>query len=124
MNKPDWADIKSEYVETALTLAEIQAKHDIPRGTLSARATREKWHDEKQQFAANLERVRRSKVLAQRAAVQEQFEDNIIAVAGLQLKTIVLQMKEGPVDAAKLSRLADTLQKVQRVGAAAFGRAT
>lgn len=122
MNKPDWADIKSEYVETSLTLAEVQAKHNVPRGTLSARATREQWHGEKQQFAANLEQIRRSKVLAQRAAVQEQFEDNIIAVAGLQLKTIVLQMKEGQVDAVKLCRLADTLQKVQRVGAAAFGK--
>jgi hypothetical protein len=122
MTRPNWADIKSDYVETSLTLAEVQAKWNVPRGTLSARATRGKWHDEKQQFAANLEQIRRSKALAKRAAMQEQFEDNIIAVAGLQLKTIVMQMKEGQVDAVKLARLADTLQKVQRVGAAAFGQ--
>lgn len=122
MTRPNWASIKSAYVETSLTLAEVQAKCGVPRGTLSARATREGWNDEKQQFAAKLEQARRTSALAKRATVQEQFEDNVIAVAGLQLKTIVMQMKEGQIDALKLMRLADALQKVQRIGSAAFGK--
>ena len=73
MSKPNWPDIKAEYVETTMTLAEVQAKWDVPRGTLSARATRERWRDEKQQFAAKLDQTRRENILAKRAAEQEQF---------------------------------------------------
>lgn len=77
--RPDWAGIKSDYVETTMTLAEIQHKWSLARGTLSARATREKWHEKKQQFAANLEQIRRENILAKRAAEQEQFESNVMS---------------------------------------------
>ena len=118
--KPDWMTIKADYTETTATLADVQAKYNVPRGTLSARATRERWHDEKQQFAAALEHQRREKVLLARAAQQEQFEDNVLRIATGQLGAIVRQMQEGTVDAAKLLKLANALEKVQRIGCAAF----
>jgi hypothetical protein len=121
MSKPDWMTVKADYVETAMTLADVQAKHGVRRGTLSARATRERWHDEKQQFAANLEQQRREKNLVQRAAEQAQFEDNVIKVANGQLAIIVREMKDGTVDAAKVLKLANALEKVQRIGCTAFG---
>jgi hypothetical protein len=121
--KADWASIKSDYVETTATLAEVQAKWGVKRGTLSARATREKWHDEKQHFAAKLEQARRDTVLAQRAAEQEQFESNVIRIVNGQLAIIVREMHGGHVDAAKVLKLANALEKVQRIGSNAFGRA-
>ena len=121
MSKPDWMSIKSDYVETSMTLAEVQTKWGVPRGTLSARATRERWHDEKQQFAANLEQQRREKALQKRAAMQDQFEDNVIKVASFQLSIIAKQMQGDAVDVAKVLKLANALEKVQRIGSAAFG---
>lgn len=122
MKKPDWADIKADYVESAATLSEVQAKWGVPRGTLSARATRENWNDEKQQFAAKLEQIRREKVLEKRAAAQELFENNIITVASGQLMAIARELKEGTVDTSKLLKLANALEKVQRIGCTAFGK--
>lgn len=120
MTKPDWPSIKSDYVETTLTLAEVQAKHNVPRGTLSARATRERWNDEKQQFAAKLEQTRREKVVAARAAEQEQFESNVIKVANGQLMIIARELKAGSVDAAKVLKLANALETLQRIGCTAY----
>lgn len=117
MTKPDWTSIKRDYVETAMTLAELQAKWGVPRGTLSARATRETWHDQKQQFAAKVEQQQREKNIAKRIAEQEMFDDQVVAVVRGQLGMIARQMREGEVDAAKLLKLANALEKVQRIGA-------
>lgn len=122
MTRPDWASIKADYVETTLTLAEVQARYGVPRGTLSARATRERWHDARQQFAARLEQARRENVLAKRAAEQEQFDGNLIKLANGYLSIIARQLQEGSVDAAKLVKLASALEKVQRIGCTAFGK--
>lgn len=122
MSKPDWTIIKAEYVESNLTLAELQEKWNVPRGTISGRATREKWRDERQRFAATLEETRRQMILAKRAAEQEEFEGHIRAVARGQLAIIARQLNDGPGDAAKLLKLANALEKVQRIGSTAFGK--
>ncbi len=121
MSKPDWPSIKAEYVETSATLADLQAKWGVHRGTLSARATRQRWHEEKQQFAAKVEQARREAALAKRAAEQEQFEDKIITVAKGQLVIIARQMADANVDPSKTVKLVQALEKVQRIGKAAFG---
>lgn len=118
--KPDWPSIKTDYVENTLTLAEVEAKWGVPRGTLSARATREKWNDEKQQFAAKLERARREKGIASRAAEQEQFESHVLKVAHGQLMVIAREMRAESLDASKVLKLANALEKVQRIGYAAY----
>lgn len=118
--KPDWPSIKSDYIESTMTLAEVQHKWRLARGTLSARATREKWHEKKQQFAANLEQIRRENVLAKRAAEQEQFDSNVLKVASGQLMVIARQLQDGKVDAAKVLKLANALETVQRIGGIAF----
>jgi len=121
MTKPDWTSIKRDYVETTVTLAEVQAKWGVRRGTLSARAARQKWHDQKQQFAAKVEQQRREKNIAKRVADQEKFDDDVVAVARGQLGMIARQMREGEVDAAKLLKLTNALEKVQRIGSTALG---
>ncbi len=122
MNKPDWVSIKSDYVETTMTLDEVGSKWCVCRGTLSARATRERWRDDKQQFAANLEYRRREKILALRTAEQEQFESNVLKVANGQLATIARHMQESKSDASKILKLANALETVQRIGGTAFER--
>lgn len=121
MTKPDWTSIKRDYVETTVTLAEVQAKWGVRRGTLSARAARQKWHDQKQQFAAKVEQQRREKNIAKRVAEHEKFADDVVAVARGQLGMIARQMRDREVDASHLLKLTNALEKVQRIGAAAFG---
>ncbi len=119
--KPNWPSIKTDYVETTMTLAEVQRMWDVPRGTLSARATRENWHEAKQQFAASLEQKHREQTLAKRAAEQELFESNILKVASGQLAIIARQLQDQHVDAAKVLKLASALKTVQSIGATAYG---
>lgn len=121
MTRPNWPDIKRDYVETTLTLAEVQAKWGVLRGTLSARATRENWHEQKQQFAARLEATRQEKSIAKRAAEQVQFDSDILTVARGQLGMIARQMRDEHADAAKVLKLANALEKLQRIGSTAFG---
>jgi hypothetical protein len=120
MNTPDWPSIKRDYVETTWTLAEVQAKWGVRRGTLSARATRENWNDLKQQFAAKVEHSRREKSIAKRAAEQVQFESAVIAVAKGQLRMLARQLQDDRADAAKLLKLANALETLQRIGSTAY----
>jgi hypothetical protein len=121
MSRPDWPSIKRDYVETPLTLAEVQAKWGVKRGTLSARATRENWHDQKQQFAAKLEATRREKSIAKRAAAQIQFENGVVAAATVQLGLVIRELREPRVDAAKVLKLTNALEKLQRIGNTPLG---
>jgi hypothetical protein len=124
MTKPDWASIKRDYVETTLTLADVQAKWGVRRGTLSARATREKWNDQRQQYAARLERMRQEKIIAKTAEEQAKFQSNVIRVVNAQLGMIAHQMKEKGIDVVKLLKLTNALANVQRVGFTALGIGT
>lgn len=121
MSRPDWPSIKRAYVETTATLAEVQTAWSVKRGTLSARATRENWHDQKQQFAAKLETAQREKSIAKRAAEQAQFDNAVIAIAKGQLGMIARQLHDDSADAAKVLKLTNALEKLQRIGSAAFG---
>ena len=123
MTKPDWPSIKRDYVETTLTLAEVQAKWGVPRGTLSARATRESWHDQRQQYAAKLEQTRRKKSIAETAAEQAKFQSNVSQVANWQL-TMIARLMQKDVDVPKLLKLTNALANLQRVGLTAFDVAT
>ncbi len=120
MNRPDWPSIKRDYVETTWTLAEVQAKWGVRRGTLSARATRENWNEQKQQFAAKVEHSRRERSIAKRAAEQLQFEDAVSAAVRVQVGMILRRSREEGADAAKLLKLTNALEIVQRVGSTAF----
>lgn len=116
MTKLDWPSIKRDYVETAMTLAEVAAKWGIRRGTLSARATRERWRYQRQQFAAKLAQFRQEKILAKTAEEQAKFQSNVVKVVGAQLAMIARQMQEPGVDTAKLLKLTNALANVQRIG--------
>lgn len=125
MNKPDWTSIKRDYVETSLTLAEVNAKWGggLKAGTLSCRAARHKWNEQKQQFAAKLEAAQREKNLAKRVAEQAKFDSDVAKVAQGQLLMIVRQMNDQScADPIKVVRLANALQTLQRIGASAFGK--
>ena len=124
MNKPDWTSIKRDYVETSLTLAEVNAKWGgLNVGTLSSRATRQKWNEQKQQFAAKLEAAQREKNLAKRVAEQAKFDSDVAKVVQGQLLMIVRQMNEqSGTDAIKLVRLTNALEKLQRIGTAVLGK--
>jgi succinylarginine dihydrolase len=124
MSKPDWINIKRDYVETTLTLAEVEAKWSISRGTLSARATRESWRDQRQQFAAKLAQTRQEKIIAKTAEEQAKFHGDVIKVANAQLMMIVRQMQEPCVDTAKLLKLTNALANVQRIGITAHEMGT
>lgn len=139
MTKPDWPSIKRDYVETRSTLADVQARWGVPRGTLSARASREGWNDLKQQFAAKLEQTRQETIITQAAAEQAKFQSTVLRVAQGQLAMIMRKMNEFAsdaaadasmgkheakrVDAAVLLKLTNALANVQRVGSASFGTA-
>lgn len=116
MSRPNWTEIKSDYVTTTMTLAEVQEKWGVNRGTLSSRATREGWSEAKKQFATDLERERREQMLARWAAQREKFDEAVFTVARANLGAIARNVQDPKVDATKLSKLASALEVVQRIG--------
>ena len=124
MTKHDWPNIKRDYVETPMTLVEVEAKWGIPRGTLSARSTRERWHDQKQQFAAKLEKIRQEKIIAKTAEDQARFQSGVLQLVNAQLGLIGRQMRETALDPAKLLKLTNALANVQRIAITANGIGT
>ena len=49
-NKPDWAEIKYEYVSSKKFLTDIAEEFKVPYSTLYKRATRENWPTQRQIF--------------------------------------------------------------------------
>ena len=49
-NKPDWAEIKYEYVSSKKFLTDIAEEFNVPYSTLYKRATRENWPVQRQIF--------------------------------------------------------------------------
>ena len=49
-NKPDWAEIKYEYVSSKKFLTDIASEFNVPYSTLYKRATRENWPAQRQIF--------------------------------------------------------------------------
>lgn len=47
----NWAEIKSEYINTSISKSELADKHKVGRSTLSTRSNREKWDKARQEQA-------------------------------------------------------------------------
>lgn len=47
----NWAEIKSEYINTSVSKSELADKHKVGRSTLSLRAKKEQWDAERQKQA-------------------------------------------------------------------------
>jgi len=118
MTTPDWTSIKADYVEnveTRMTLAEVAAKWGVPDGTVRARAAREGWCDERQQFTTKLAQVRQEKIIEMAAEAQAIFPSQVILVAHRHLAKIMDLLKEPDLDVGKLQKLTTALANVQKV---------
>ena len=45
----DWLKIKTEYITTDVSLRRLAAKHNVGESTLFARASKEKWVEQREQ---------------------------------------------------------------------------
>jgi hypothetical protein len=115
MTKPDWPSIKADYVETQMTLADVETKWGVPGGTLRARAARERWRDERQQFATKLAQARQEKLIDKAAESQALFPSVMTVVARIQLAKISTLLREPDLDAGKLQKLTAALANVQKI---------
>ena len=52
--KPNWIEIKNEYITSNISQRKLAEKHDIPYITLRQRAEKEKWYAEKKK---NMDKV-------------------------------------------------------------------
>ena len=118
MTTPDWPSIKADYVEnleTRLTLAEVAAKWGVPDGTVRARAAREGWFDERQQFTTKLAQVRQEKIIEMAAEAQAILPSQVVLVAHRHLSKIMDLLKEPDLDVGKLQKLTAALANVQKI---------
>lgn len=118
MTTPDWPSIKADYVEnveTRLTLAEVAAKWGVPDGTVRARAAREGWFDERQQFTTKLAQVRQEKIIEMAAEVQAILPSQVVLAAHRQIAKVMDLLKEPDVDVGKVQKLTAALANLQKI---------
>ena len=110
----NWKKIKTEYITTGISLRKLAAKYGVAESTLFARASKEKWVEQREQHqsktvAKTLDAI--SKKQVDRAA-------NIISVADILLekvKNLVESDTEVLLDTQGLKHISGVLKDIKEV---------
>ena len=65
--KPDWEQIRTEYITTKITYEKLAKKYSVPYGTLKDRAQREKWFTAKKKTQEKVVRNAVKKIASRKA---------------------------------------------------------
>jgi hypothetical protein len=66
--KPDWEQIRTEYITTKITYEKLAKKYSVPYGTLKDRAQREKWFTAKKKTQEKVVRNAVKKIASRKAS--------------------------------------------------------
>lgn len=110
----NWKKIKTEYITTDVSLRKLAAKHNVGESTLFARASKEKWVEQREQHqsktvAKTLDAI--SKKQVDRAA-------NLVSVADILLakvKDLVESDAEVMSDTQSLKHISGVLKDIKEI---------
>lgn len=127
--KPDWAAIRTEYVNGTLTVAAIAKKFGVSESSAEKRASREKWKEERQQKSEYVQKEANSVLVTARIAELSKFnEDDLVVARALrsQVAASITKAKNEKRDlgANELRALASAAEASQRIGRLALGAST
>lgn len=106
----DWEAIKTEYITTEISYRQLAGKFGVAEGTLNARAKREGWVEQKQQYRI----LAQGKLLAQLSDQAAQRVGRYLQVTDKLLdKVELLAEREENLTAANLKTLSDVLKNIK-----------
>lgn len=113
----DWPAIRLEYVHGTATLAELAERHGIYPATLTARADKENWSDERHHYERSRAMVGQD---ADVAALLARFNEDDLTVARA-IRAKAAQMIQGTTTPAEIAALAKVMDIAHKIGRVALG---
>lgn len=113
----DWAAIRIEYINTPVTMRELAEKNGIKLPTITQRAAREKWSDERNNVSQKVTMAANSDLFSRRAEELAKFNEEDLELAKkIRIKAaLMMEEADSPSDLKALSGAIDTAQKVGRL---------
>ena len=112
--KTPWHEIRTEYVTTDITHRELAEKYRLHQSTVSNRARKEKWAEEREKYRQKTQ----SKVVAQRSSRQAAREAKLTTLADTlvdRLQIMVEQGSETLLTPKDLKHIASVLKDIKDV---------
>jgi hypothetical protein len=119
----DWAALRVEYVNSALTYGELAEKHGIKAGTVRQRANRECWNDSRNALSQFVTTSATEQITDNRVDELTKFNQQDLETAkAIRNKAIEMM---GQIDTpSDLRALAGAVDVAQKVGRLALGAST
>lgn len=113
----DWAALKVEYVNSALTYGELAERHGLKAGTVRQRANREGWNDSRNAVSQFVIVTATEQITENRVDELIKFNAEDLATAkAIRNKAIaMMELVESPSDLRALAGAVDVAQKVGRL---------
>ena len=113
----DWAALKVEYVNSALTYGELAERHGLKAGTVRQRANREGWNDSRNAVSQFVTVTATEQITENRVDELIKFNAEDLATAkAIRNKAIaMMELVESPSDLRALAGAVDVAQKVGRL---------
>ena len=113
----DWAALKVEYVNSALTYGELAERHGLKAGTVRQRANREGWNDSRNAVSQFVTTSATEQITENRVDELTKFNAEDLATAkAIRNKAIaMMELVESPSDLRALAGAVDVAQKVGRL---------
>lgn len=113
----DWAALKVEYVNSALSYGELAARHGLKAGTVRQRANRELWTDARNAASQFVTGKATEQITENRVdeLIKFNLEDLATAKAIRNKAIAMMELVESPSDLRALAGAVDVAQKVGRL---------
>lgn len=113
----DWAALRIEYINTPVTMQELADRNGLKLSTVTVRASREKWSEERSKASQKVAEVANSDIASRRAEELSKFNEEDLELAKkIRIKAAcMLEETTSPADLKALSGAIDTAQKVGRL---------
>lgn len=119
----DWAALKVEYINSALTYGELADRHGIKAGTVRQRANREGWNDSRNAVSQFVTVTATEQITENRVDELIKFNAEDLATAKA-IRNKAIAMMDGIESPSDLRALAGAIDVAQKVGRLALGAST
>ncbi len=119
----DWAAIRIEYINTPVTMRELAEKNGIKLPTITQRAAREKWSDERNNVSQKVTIAANSDLFSRRSEELAKFNEEDLELAK-KIRAKAALMMEDADSASDLKALSGAIDTAQKVGRLALGANT
>lgn len=124
--KPDWERIKTQFINGGGTYASLAKEHDVKETAIRARASRNKWIEERNQASLIVTEKAATEMMNERATQLARWNDEDIQLArAIRSRAATLMVGKGDtLSEAELRTIASVVDTAQKIARLAFGAAT